>query len=74
MSGDGGVYGIGDVVERTGVAEGTLRMWERRYGFPKPARLASGGSRIRTATRISTRQRNSLPSKKLKNQSTRRQF
>jgi len=45
MHGDGGVYGIGDVVERTGVAEGTLRMWERRYGFPMPARLASGHRR-----------------------------
>ena len=45
MSGKGGVYGIGDVVERTGVAEGTLRMWERRYGFPMPARLASGHRR-----------------------------
>ncbi|MBV8999369.1 MAG: MerR family transcriptional regulator [Solirubrobacterales bacterium] len=45
MHGDSGVYGIGDVVERTGVAEGTLRMWERRYGFPMPARLASGHRR-----------------------------
>lgn len=45
MSGDEGIYAIGDVVERTGVAEGTLRMWERRYGFPTPARLASGHRR-----------------------------
>jgi DICT domain-containing protein len=45
VNGDDGVYGIGDVVERTGVAEGTLRMWERRHGFPKPARLASGHRR-----------------------------
>ena len=45
MAGDDGVYGIGEVVERTGVAEGTLRMWERRYGFPTPARLASGHRR-----------------------------
>jgi DICT domain-containing protein len=44
MNGDG-AYGIGDVVERTGVPEGTLRMWERRYGFPAPARLASGHRR-----------------------------
>jgi DICT domain-containing protein/predicted DNA-binding transcriptional regulator AlpA len=36
---------IGEVVERTGVAEATLRMWERRYGFPSPARLASGHRR-----------------------------
>ena len=38
-------YGIGEVVERTGVAEATLRMWERRYGFPAPQRLASGHRR-----------------------------
>ena len=36
---------IGDVVERTGVAEGTLRMWERRHGFPVPERLPSGHRR-----------------------------
>ena len=45
MSGDDGIYAMGDVVERTGVAEGTLRMWERRYGFPTPARLVSGHRR-----------------------------
>src|SRR5690348_7170482 len=39
-SGDG--LGIGEVVERTGVAEATLRMWGRRHGFPAPQRLASG--------------------------------
>ena len=33
------------MVERTGVAEATLRMWERRYGFPTPARLPSGHRR-----------------------------
>jgi MerR family transcriptional regulator, light-induced transcriptional regulator len=37
--------GIGEVVGRTGVAEATLRMWERRYGFPAPERLASGHRR-----------------------------
>jgi MerR family transcriptional regulator, light-induced transcriptional regulator len=36
---------IGDVVERTGVAEATLRMWERRHGFPAPERLPSGHRR-----------------------------
>jgi DICT domain-containing protein len=41
----GNGVGIGDVVERTGVAEATLRMWERRYGFPSPERLASGHRR-----------------------------
>ena len=28
-----------------GMAEATLRMWERRYGFPSPERLASGHRR-----------------------------
>ncbi|MBU3693876.1 MAG: MerR family transcriptional regulator [Rhodocyclaceae bacterium] len=31
------------IVERdTGIAKDTLRIWERRYGFPKPQRDASG--------------------------------
>jgi MerR family transcriptional regulator, light-induced transcriptional regulator len=38
-------FGIGEVAARTGVAEGTLRMWERRHGFPAPARLAGGHRR-----------------------------
>ena len=33
---------ISDVAARTGVAEGTLRMWESRYGFPNPAREPNG--------------------------------
>ncbi|MCO5315116.1 MAG: MerR family transcriptional regulator [Solirubrobacterales bacterium] len=33
---------IGEIAARTGVSESTLRMWESRHGFPKPARLASG--------------------------------
>jgi MerR family transcriptional regulator, light-induced transcriptional regulator len=36
---------IGQFVERTGVAEGTLRMWERRHAFPTPQRLPSGHRR-----------------------------
>jgi MerR family transcriptional regulator, light-induced transcriptional regulator len=36
---------IGQFVEHTGVPEGTLRMWERRYGFPSPERLPSGHRR-----------------------------
>jgi MerR family transcriptional regulator, light-induced transcriptional regulator len=40
---------IGDLVERTGVSEGTLRMWERRHGFPAPERLPSGHRRYREA-------------------------
>jgi DICT domain-containing protein len=33
---------IKDVAERTGIAAGTIRMWEQRYGFPAPDRTASG--------------------------------
>jgi DNA-binding transcriptional MerR regulator len=36
---------IGQLAERTGVAPGTLRMWERRHGFPVPERLPSGHRR-----------------------------
>jgi len=30
------------VARRTGITEATLRMWERRYGFPDPSRRPSG--------------------------------
>ena len=33
------------MAERTGVAQGTLRMWETRYEFPVPQRLPSGHRR-----------------------------
>lgn len=33
---------IKDVAARTGVAAGTIRMWEQRYGFPAPGRTAGG--------------------------------
>ena len=33
---------IKDVAERTGLAAGTIRMWEQRYGVPEPARADSG--------------------------------
>lgn len=33
---------IKDVAEQTGIAAGTIRMWEQRFGFPEPARTASG--------------------------------
>lgn len=33
------------VVNKTGIAADTLRIWERRYGFPKPERTP-GGSRV----------------------------
>ncbi len=38
---------IKDVAEQTGVAAGTIRMWEQRYGFPEPGRTA-GGYRVYT--------------------------
>jgi DICT domain-containing protein/transposase-like protein len=36
---------IREVARETGVSEGTLRMWETRYGFPVPQRLPSGHRR-----------------------------
>jgi MerR family transcriptional regulator, light-induced transcriptional regulator len=36
---------IRTVASETGVTEGTLRMWETRYGFPVPERLPSGHRR-----------------------------
>ncbi len=36
---------IKDVAAQTGVAAGTIRMWEQRYGFPDPGRT-SGGYRV----------------------------
>jgi DICT domain-containing protein len=33
---------IKDIAEQTGIAAGTIRMWEQRYGFPEPDRTASG--------------------------------
>jgi DICT domain-containing protein len=33
---------IREIAERTGVAAGTIRMWEQRYGFPAPERTPSG--------------------------------
>jgi DNA-binding transcriptional MerR regulator len=40
---------IRDVAARTGVPAGTLRMWESRFGFPSPERLASGHRRYSAA-------------------------
>ena len=40
---------IGEFAQRTGVAEGTLRMWERRHEFPAPERLARGHRRYSEA-------------------------
>jgi DNA-binding transcriptional MerR regulator len=36
------LYNIGVVSRMTGIAETTLRVWERRYGFPESARTAGG--------------------------------
>lgn len=36
---------IREISTRSGVSEGALRMWETRYGFPNPDRLASGHRR-----------------------------
>ncbi|HVP01087.1 MAG TPA: DICT sensory domain-containing protein [Solirubrobacteraceae bacterium] len=33
---------IRDVADQTGIAAGTIRMWEQRFGFPRPERTASG--------------------------------
>jgi MerR family transcriptional regulator, light-induced transcriptional regulator len=33
---------IKEVAAQTGIAAGTIRMWEQRYGFPTPRRTASG--------------------------------
>jgi methanogenic corrinoid protein MtbC1 len=35
-------YSIRVVARMTGIPADTLRMWERRYGFPKPSRSANG--------------------------------
>lgn len=33
---------IKEVAEKSGLAAGTIRMWEQRYGFPAPARTDAG--------------------------------
>ena len=35
-------YTVAEVEERSGVKASSLRQWERRYGFPRPERSASG--------------------------------
>jgi len=42
---DASTLSIGEIAERTGVSEGTLRVWEARHGFPVPTRLPSGHRR-----------------------------
>jgi MerR family transcriptional regulator, light-induced transcriptional regulator len=41
--------GIQEAAERSGVAPATIRVWERRYGFPTPARTVSGRRRYSPA-------------------------
>ncbi|WP_146009535.1 MerR family transcriptional regulator, partial [Deinococcus planocerae] len=36
------MFTASEVEARVGVPAATLRQWERRYGFPSPARSASG--------------------------------
>ncbi|WP_028058638.1 DICT sensory domain-containing protein [Candidatus Solirubrobacter pratensis] len=47
---------IKDVAEQTGLAAGTIRMWEQRYGFPEPARTP-GGYRVYTRQDVITLKR-----------------
>lgn len=44
-------FSISDVERDTGVAKETLRVWERRYGFPQPAR-DDNGERIYAADQV----------------------
>lgn len=39
------VLSVGRLAEATGISADTLRIWERRYGKPKPLRLPSGHRR-----------------------------
>jgi DICT domain-containing protein len=47
---------IREVARETGVSEGTLRMWETRYGFPEPQRLPSGHRRYTNDHIVQVRQ------------------
>src|SRR3954467_11945618 len=47
---------IKEVAEQTGLAAGTIRMWEQRYGFPEPARTP-GGYRVYTRQDVITLKR-----------------
>jgi MerR family transcriptional regulator, light-induced transcriptional regulator len=56
---------IKDVAEKTGIAAATIRMWEQRYGFPEPARTASGyrmytDEDVEALRRVSTFRENGL--------------
>ena len=45
------IYNIGVVVRMTGIPAATLRIWERRYDFPKSVRT-EGGHRLYTRSEI----------------------
>ena len=47
---------IKEVAEQTGIAAGTIRMWEQRYGFPEPART-DAGYRVYAADDVETMRR-----------------
>lgn len=47
---------IKELAERTGLAAGTIRMWEQRFGFPNPART-EGGYRQYTSDDVETLRR-----------------
>jgi DICT domain-containing protein len=47
---------IREIARETGVSEGTLRMWETRYGFPAPERLPSGHRRYTDDDIVQVRQ------------------
>jgi MerR family transcriptional regulator, light-induced transcriptional regulator len=42
---DARLLSMGEMSARSGVSEGTLRMWETRHDFPEPTRLPSGHRR-----------------------------
>ena len=53
---DQAIYNIGAVARMTDIAASTLRIWERRYGFPKPAR-SEGRHRLYTEKQVADLQR-----------------
>lgn len=46
-----GALGIGVIAREIGLTKDTLRVWERRYGFPQPLR-SDGGERVYPAEQI----------------------
>jgi DICT domain-containing protein len=57
--------GISDVAARTGIAAGTIRMWEQRFGFPVPSRTPGGYRRyseedVETVRRIAALRKQGL--------------